>query len=196
MLADGKPLRPIEWQNRRRIGGCTGPDCGNWGNYGGLCYAHHQQRKAGGPLRSLRAPVTDPCSFPECGRKVAALGLCMAHYRQSRVGGGTLRPVRVPKFRYVDGNGYIRIKEPSHPNADGQGRLFEHVKVMSDLLGRPLWPDENVHHINGVRDDNRPENLQLWCTKQPKGQRIEDKVEWAKEILARYAPEVLLTPGA
>jgi hypothetical protein len=62
--------------------------------------------------------------------------------------------------------------------------------MMQDL-GRDLIKDENVHHINGVRTDNRLENLELWNKTQPSGQRVVDKVEWATELLAFYAPERL-----
>ena len=57
---------------------------------------------------------------------------------------------------------------------------------MEEMLGRNLLPGENVHHRNGVRDDNRPENLELWTTPQPAGIRAGDAVAWAREVLARY----------
>jgi len=64
--------------------------------------------------------------------------------------------------------------------------MLEHRHVMEVTLGRPLFPGENVHHINGDRLDNRPENLELWVTRQPHGQRVEDILAWAHEVIARY----------
>ena len=62
---------------------------------------------------------------------------------------------------------------------------------MAEHLGRPLRKDESVHHKNGVRHDNSFENLELWTRYHPTGQKVEDMVEWAKEILGRYEPAAL-----
>jgi hypothetical protein len=70
---------------------------------------------------------------------------------------------------------YVMIRVPDHPGAPGnQGYVFRTILVMERLLGRYLLPDESAHHRNGVRDDNRPENLELWIRAVPSGIRRAD----------------------
>ena len=84
------------------------------------------------------------------------------------------------------GTGYVMLWAPSHPRAGKDQYVYEHILVMEQLLGRYLLPEEFVHHRNGVRDDNRPENLELWTRPQPTGIRATGAVARAREILARY----------
>lgn len=85
--------------------------------------------------------------------------------------------------RIKDKFGYIQVWRPEHPNCKTAGYIHEHRLVMSEYLGRPLTKGENIHHKNGIRDDNRIENLELWISHQPSGQRLKDKIEDAINLL-------------
>lgn len=182
-----------EWQ-RDPVLPCAGPECIRPSQKLGLCGGHYAQYRRGVELRPIRARAT--CRYGPCDRIASGLGLCSGHYQQEKRG-RPLGPLwdRQSRARVV-ADGYILIMERDHPNARKSGYIFEHVKVMSDILGRPLIDDENVHHRNGVKDDNRASNLELWSSSQPPGQRVADKIEWAREILALYAdvPEIVIAP--
>ena len=86
-------------------------------------------------------------------------------------------------------HGYALLHKPNHPSATKDWTIREHRYVMEDILGRQLGPDEIVHHINGDKTDNRPENLELWVKAHPKGQRAVDLLDFAYEIIGRYENE-------
>jgi hypothetical protein len=90
------------------------------------------------------------------------------------------------------GQGLHRHFEPTHPNARKDGYVAEHIKVMAAKLGRLRQPFEEVHHKNGVRHDNRPENLELWARgMQPPGSRVSDLIDSAIRVLMLYRPDLL-----
>ena len=132
-----------------------------------------------------RTPRDPTCVVEGCDAQHYARGYCLKHYGRVMAHGDPNTVLIAERGSgHIDENGYRRV----YMNGSRKMRP-EHRIVMESSLGRPLYPHETVHHVNGDRLDNRVENLELWSSRQPKGQRVMDKVRWALEILALY-PEV------
>jgi hypothetical protein len=160
-----------------------------------LCKRHKFRRGTGdySPVQSQEYGPT--CTFKGCDKPHRSRGFCTAHYAQWRRDPDDMYPLhsRTPDAgSYVSAQGYVLIWKPDHPTAHKSGYMLEHRYVMEQMLGRSLYEDENVHHKNGKRDDNRPANLELWTTMQPSGKRVDDLVKYAREILKRYDKPKLL----
>ncbi len=138
-----------------------------------------------------RSGLGTVCSMDNCSEIVVARGWCAMHYgRWHQNGDVNWQPKVIPDGTVKpDRDGYAIIRVPGHSECRTGVWASEHRYVMSMHLDRPLTKSENVHHINGIRDDNRIENLELWNRSQPSGQRALDKLAWAHEIIALYEPE-------
>lgn len=190
-LQEGIPIRRGPIPDK---GMCTFPGCDDPAKIRDLCWGHIKQLRDTGEMRPKRgATPARICQFDGCDRKHARHGWCSQHAYQALTGKPMYPIGQRPRVdRSINTHGYAQVFRPDHPNARKAGWVGEHTVVMSEMIGRPLLPHENVHHINGVRDDNRPENLELWSHSQPKGQRVHDKSEWAIQILQTYRPDALV----
>lgn len=107
---------------------------------------------------------------------------CRAAFRSERY---LLKHPDVPTTRREARNGYWYIYLPSKPGRPPR-IVFEHRYVMEQHIGRRLTKDETVHHVNGLKYDNRLENLELFDSRHGPGQRVVDKVAWAIQLLTDY----------
>lgn len=190
---------------------CEVDGCGKPHHANGLCGMHGARVRAGIGLTAktrrscYKRQAGSVCSVDGCGRAQRSGDMCNAHRLRVRAHGdvGAGEPILVRTGRTIM-NGYYRVHRPGHPNSDANGNIFEHRLVMSESLGRPLGANENVHHKNGDRLDNRLVaghemkcqatccNLELWSKSQMPGQRVADQIDWATAVLRRYAPERLI----
>ena len=120
-----------------------------------------------------------PCAVIDCSRRHYGQGYCAMHYQQNRRNGSLVRRRRPQGAGSVNAKGYLIVC------VEGRSAR-QHRLVMEQVLGRQLLPGETVHHKNGIRDDNRRENLELRFSHHGQGQSIPDLIAFAREILSRY----------
>lgn len=189
------PVRPVQ----DRGGLCTLEGCDRVRKTAGLCSAHYWRLRVHGDPGSAEVKTyrAGTCSVAGCDRRTVGRGLCRMHYERQRKGRevGSAAPQRRAAGAGSIANGYLVVTV-----SPGRSRLAHRV-LMETLLGRPLAKGETVHHVNGDRSDNRTDgsldaryrsgNLELWSSWQPAGQRVSDKIQYAQDLLRRYAPQLL-----
>jgi hypothetical protein len=149
---------------------------------------HYRRRREGkdmdAPMRLAKQPTV--CTVEGCSSKARARGWCPKHYARWQKHGDPLTLTQLApgtRTRYRDPRtGYVY----TYVVGNGKGKL-EHRVVMEEHLGRALDRCESVHHKNGIRHDNRIENLELWASPHKSGQRVEDLVAF---VVSHY-PEAV-----
>lgn len=151
----------------------------------GLCNTHYSQARVSGAISSKT------CSEKACDKPIVNhKSLCNGH-RAQELKGLDKTPLRNSKLLpgewgswYTSSSGYV------HRNGLGptgeRVNQSQHRHVMESYMGRKLKGIENVHHLNGIKDDNRIENLELWEVAQVSGQRVRDKILEAYRVFELY----------
>jgi hypothetical protein len=176
ILPPRKPPPPVPPKPPCKVHGCEQTSA-----IRGWCSRHYYRwARLGDPEAgsAYRYKQDGPCSIEGCAESAAIRGWCGRHYQRWQQYGDPEAPLRRARNgestkRWLNHDGYVLIRL--------QGKtVLEHRKVMEEILGRPMLPEETVHHKNGVRDDNRPENMELWVGTRS-GQRVTDLVAFVVE---------------
>ncbi len=201
---------------------CVSPECERDSKSRGLCQRHYDMARSAGtlesypigvkprrrhdggpgraqtshrkPSKSVRKGWEDApaCIWPDeaCSSRTRSRSLCEKHYLRAK------KLARLDEFpligwvkelgaKTVTREGYINVKTE-------RGTLPEHRLVMENHIGRRLVGRESVHHKNGIRDDNRLDNLELWASHQPYGQRVDDLLDYVLEFHSEELTKRLL----
>ena len=143
----------------------------------------------------------------DCGKELQVLGNNLRRGNSKSCGCADLQRKRQKAQlchnwsggRWINKDGYVMVyitdADKKYIRSSSRTYELEHVLVMSRHMNRMLTKEETVHHINGKRDDNRIENLELWSSSHPPGQRVVDKIKWAYEILSLYGTHTTSLPS-
>lgn len=172
---------------------CDLPQCENKHKAHGYCSKHYRRFwEHGDPIYLQRNIEPVDCSVNDCTTVAQCKGLCTKHYARFKKHGDPTIRVKAPAGSgYVDTNGYKQVALPKKWRSQMNNRksIPEHRLVMMEHLNRVLLSEETVHHKNGNKLDNNIDNLELWSSNHPSGQKVSDLLAYADQIYALYGSE-------